>query len=374
MKILQIVESLHNGAVENWLVNCFVKISKIKPGWQWTFYCIIENEGKLESLVKNNGGKVLKSPVTISDKKKFRENLRDITSKTEFDIIHAHHDYMNAFYLLSFLNSKAFKISHIHNTDKHLPIRNRALNRLLIPFLRIINNIGYDRIIGISEDTFKEFKMGLNPISKKNILYYGIDLEKFNEKYDKDKFLKENNLPSDAIVLLFIGRFTSLKNPSFLIDILFELYNLVDVPFYALFVGKGDEKNKIIQKAENLNLKDKIRISGWVENVERYFQLADVFVFPRVLKPIEGFGIVMLEAQAAGIPIIVSKGVSKETIVVENTVKMMDNVSNPKQWANEIIKNYKIPHLQSALGLMKSSSFNIKTSACKLIELYENKT
>ena len=74
MKILQIVESLHNGAVENWLVNCFVEISKIKPDWQWTFFCIIENQGKLERLVKDNGGKVLKSQVTISDKKKFIEH------------------------------------------------------------------------------------------------------------------------------------------------------------------------------------------------------------------------------------------------------------------------------------------------------------
>lgn len=373
MKILQIVESLHNGAVENWLVNCFVEISKIKPEWQWTFFCIIENEGKLERLVKDNGGKVLKSSVTISDKRFFRENLRDLTSKTEFDIIHAHHDYMNAFYFLSFYNSKAYKISHIHNTDKHLPIRNRVVNHLLIPVLRIINNIGYNRIIGISLDTIKEFKMGLNLRPQKNILYYGIDLEKFNIKYDKDKFLLENNLPSNAIVLLFIGRFTSLKNPSFLVEILLELYNQVDIPFYALFVGEGDEKNMIIQKAQELNLADKIRISRWVENPEKYFQLADVFVFPRLLKPIEGFGIVMLEAQAAGIPIVVSRGVSKETLVVENIVEMIDSVSNPKQWANEIIKKYKMPHLQSSLELMKSSSFNIQTSASKLIDLYENK-
>jgi glycosyltransferase EpsF len=373
MKILQIVESLHNGAVENWLVNCFVEISKIKPDWQWTFFCIIENEGKLEHLVKKNGGKVLKSPVTISDKKNFRQNLSDLSSKMEFDIIHAHHDYMNAFYLLSFHNSKAYKISHIHNTDKHLPIRNRVVNRLLIPALRIINNIGYDRIIGISQDTIKEFKMALNIRAQKNILYYGIELEKFNLKYDKDKFLLENNLPSNAIVLLFIGRFTSLKNPSFLVEILHELYNHFDIPFYALFVGEGDEKNKIIQKAKEFNLVDKIRISRWVENPEKYFQLADVFVFPRVLKPIEGFGIVMLEAQAAGIPIIVSRGVSKETIVIKDIVEMMDSVSNPKQWAKEIVKKYKISHLQSSLEIMKSSSFNIQSSASKLIDIYEFK-
>ena len=55
MKILNIVESLDKGAVENWLVNCFVEISKLKPEWEWTFFCIIENEGKLEGLVKENG-------------------------------------------------------------------------------------------------------------------------------------------------------------------------------------------------------------------------------------------------------------------------------------------------------------------------------
>ena len=164
-----------------------------------------------------------------------------------FDIIHTHHDYMNAYYLLSFFNSKAYKISHIHNTDKHLPIRNRLLNSLMVPVLRIINNIGYDRLIGISIDTVKEFKIGFNSKPEFDILYYGISLERFRIQYDKEEFLSEFNLTKNSKLLLFVGRFTELKNPSFLIDILYELNTQGQKDYYAIFVGEGDQKQPLVE-------------------------------------------------------------------------------------------------------------------------------
>ena len=178
MKILQIVESLHNGAVENWLVNCFVEISKIKPEWQWTFFCINENKGKLERLGKENGGQIIKSPIAISNKIPFLKNLSKQVITANYDVIHAHHDYMNAFYFFSFYRSKAFKISHIHNTDKHIPIKSRLVNKMIIPCLKLVNNLGYDRLIGISTDTIKEFKISFRQNQSKDILYYGIELKK----------------------------------------------------------------------------------------------------------------------------------------------------------------------------------------------------
>jgi glycosyltransferase EpsF len=371
MRILNIVESLDKGAVENWLVNCFIEISKLKPGWKWTFFCIIENEGKLEGLVKENGGTIIKSPFTISDKRKFCENLADLTRKMDFDIIHAHHDYMNAYYLLSFFNSKAYKISHIHNTDKHLPIRNRFLNSLMVPVLRIINNIGYDRLIGISIDTVKEFKIGFFSKPETDILYYGISLEKFRIQYEKEEFLSEFNLSKNSKLLLFVGRFTELKNPSFLIDILYELNTQGQKDYYAIFVGEGDQKQLLIEKADRLNLSERIRLIDWVDNPERFFQLSDFFIFPRKLYPKEGFGIVMLEAQAAGIKTIVSAGVSYETIVNQRLVVMLDNVEEAKYWANEINNRNKLINRKESLSVVNNSKFNIEKSAMNLIGIYE---
>lgn len=373
MRILHIVESLDRGAVENWLVNCFVEISKIKPKWQWTFFCIIEKEGKLEKVVLENGGKIIKSPWTISNKTRFIKGLRDVVKDEKFDVIHAHHDYLNAYYLISFFTIKAYKISQIHNTDKHLPIRNRLLNKLFIPLLKFANNIGYDRLIGISEETIKEFKISLFKKRKSDILYYGISLEKFRVQYEKEELLNELSLPKNSKLLLFIGRFTELKNPSFLVDILFELIAQGQTDCYVIFVGEGDQKRRIIEKANSLNLSERIRLIDWVDNPERFFQLCDFFIFPRKLYPKEGFGIVMLEAQAAGIKTIVSAGVSDETIVNHGLVVMLDNVDNANSWATEIKNRNKLIDRKESLSVLNNSPFHIKKSAMNLIEIYEGR-
>ena len=52
MKIIHIVENLDKGAVENWLVNIFIESRKTRPGWEWTFYCILGKEGRLDEKVK----------------------------------------------------------------------------------------------------------------------------------------------------------------------------------------------------------------------------------------------------------------------------------------------------------------------------------
>jgi glycosyltransferase involved in cell wall biosynthesis len=373
MKILQIVESLNNGAVENWLVNCFIQITRLKPDWEWTFFCTLKEPGKLERVVLNHGGIIIKSTAGISRKKYFISELRQLAVINDFDIIHAHHDYMNDFYLLSMHRCRAYKISQIHNTDKHLPIKSRIVNRLSIPLLRIANNVGFDRIIGISEDTVKEFKIGDKKNLSRYILYYGVSLEKYRVKYDKRELFKEFRLPYDAKVLLYIGRFTKLKNPSFLVEILHELSQKSEIPFYALFIGEGDEKIEILKKAQKYHLLDRIRLEGWVDNAERYFQTCDVFVFPRKLFPAEGFGMVMLESQAAGIQTVVSKGVSRETIVIDEIVSVLDDVYNVQQWAATILECCQFEHKVNAVELIENSTFNLQSSARNLSWIYENK-
>lgn len=371
MKILQIIESLNKGAVENWLVNCFVEISKIKPEWQWTFFCILDQPGKLDDQVRNHGGKIILSPYTLSEKSGFLKNLRKITSENRYDIIHAHHDYMNAFYLMSFYRDKAFKISHIHNTDKHLPIKSRLINKMIIPCLKLVNNLGYNRLIGISTDTIKEFKISKKQNQSKDILYYGIDLKKYHISKKKHQILKSLNWPNDSIILLFIGRFTELKNPGFIVEILNALKSKSSLPFRALFVGEGEEQEKIEYLSNKHELNDKIRVLGWVNEPEKYFKSADIFVFPRMLKPTEGFGMVMLEAQAAGIQTVVSTGVLRETIHIHEIVHVLNNHDNTIEWAEKILEVYSIGHLINSVDKMADSKFNILNSSKRLIEFYE---
>jgi glycosyltransferase EpsF len=374
VKIIHIVENLDKGAVENWLVNVFLKSREIRPDWQWTFYCILGQEGRLDEVVRKAGGIILYSPVTISQKLPFLRYLRSTLQIGQYDIIHAHHDYLSGFYLLASIGIKAKKrILHIHNTDKELPVGNRVLKCLLLaPLKRLAFGLS-DTIVGISKDTLAEFKgKTKNKRIQFKVLYYGIDLSAFTLETNQLWLKTALNIPQSDKLLLFIGRLNPLKNPVFVVDILSEiLTERKDV--YALFVGQGDLKDAIIQKALQLNVLDHIRLLGWRNDIPQILHSVDLFVFPRLAYPKEGLGLVVVEAQAAGLGMLLSHGIVEDAVVIRPLVHFLPNVTDTNLWAKKIMDLLDAAPpctKEEAYRKMQSSPFELSTGTNNLLALY----
>jgi len=375
MKIIQIVENLDKGAVENWLVNIFLESRKLQPEWEWTFYCILGQKGRLDQKVTDAGGKIIYSPYTLSHKVQFLKHLRKTLQQGHYDILHAHHDYLSGFYLLATAGlSFKKRFLHVHNTDKGLPIGNALLHRVMVPVLGKLAVVFSDSIIGISEDTLREFVGEKQRANGKNtIVYYGIDLGAFSVPGDAGAFRRELNLPADAKVLLFTGRMNELKNPVFVVDILNSLLQ-VRQDVYAVFVGKGGEEEKVIQKSETYGIRDRIRMCGWRDDIPAIMKAADVFVFPRVEYPREGLGLVVVEAQAAGLPMVLSKGIVADAIIIDELAHVLSLNNNPAEWAMKIDTVLKAPapiSRQLAFERMMQSGFELRKATENLLSLYE---
>ena len=375
MKIFHIVENLDKGAVENWLVNIFIESRKSRPEWKWTFYCILGKEGMLDDKVKQAGGEIIYSPVTISNKHAFLSNLRKVLKAGRYDILHAHHDYLSGFYLIATIGLKfRNRFLHIHNTDKALPVGNKTLHNILLRPFRNLALLFSDRVIGISENTLEEFSQtGYVQDKKHIILYYGVNFERFNEQPDKSLIRKEFNLPDSARILLYAGRMNDLKNPVFVVDILKEILHLrTDV--YAVFIGQGDNISSVKIRAEELGIENHMRIAGWHNNLPSVMKSADVFVFPRKIYPKEGLGLVVVEAQAAGLPMFITEGIVKDAIVIEELAHFND-LTDPFSWAQQISDVLDKPAAISkdqALELMKNSAFELGRATQNLIDIYES--
>ena len=375
MKIFHIVENLDKGAVENWLVNIFIESRKTKPDWHWTFYCILGKEGMLDDKVKNAGGKIIYSPVTVSNKLAFLKNLRKVLKAGKYDILHAHHDYLSGFYLIAAIGLKFRKrFLQIHNTDRALPVGNKTLHNFLLGPFRNLGLLFSDQVIGISKNTLEEFsKRSDVPDKKYIILYYGLNFERFEFQPDKVLIRKEFNLPDNARILLYAGRMNDLKNPVFVVDILNEILDLRD-DVYAVFIGQGDSVSSIKMRAEELGIENHIRISGWHNNVPVVMKSADVFVFPRKAYPKEGLGLVVVEAQAAGLPMFITEGIVKDAIVIEELAHFND-LTDPSSWAKQISDVLNKPVTVSkgqALEIMKNSEFDLGRATQNLIDIYES--
>ncbi|MBK8510777.1 MAG: glycosyltransferase [Saprospiraceae bacterium] len=375
MRIISIVENLDKGAVENWLVNAFIKSKNIHPDWEWTFYCMLGNRGRLDDLVEKADGTIIYSPVSISNKFAFLKQLRATLKKGQYDIIHAHHDYLSGFYLLATLGIKFKKrIVHVHNTDKALPVGSRFLERMLLgPFRRMAFYFS-DIVVGISLETLADF-VGKNnlDISRYKVLYYGIDLQPFENNVDSTLVKKEIDVPEHGKLLLFTGRMNERKNPVFVIDILYELLKTrKDV--YAVFAGSGGLDEEVEKKSKELGLEGHVRMLGWRNDVNILMKAADVFVFPRKEYPKEGLGLVVVEAQAAGLNMALSYGIGKEAVVIDELAHFMSIDKSSSEWAAMIasmLDNSPALSKHEAIVKMKASNFELGTGARNLISLYE---
>jgi glycosyltransferase involved in cell wall biosynthesis len=374
LKIFHVVENLDKGAVENWLVNTFIESRKIRPDWDWTFYCILGKEGRLDEKVRNAGGQIIYSPVTLSNSLAFLKHLRSVLKKGKYDVLHAHHDYLSGFYLLASAGIKfKTRFLHIHNTDKALPIGNKTVHNLLLGPFRLLGLMLSDRVIGISRNTLEEFAKGKNiPDGKFIILYYGVNFDSFKIEVDKKAIRDEFNLPSFAKLLLYAGRMNQLKNPVFVVEVLAQLAKKRD-DAYAVFIGQGDEQAAVQEKAAALDITDRIRVSRWHNNVPAVMKGADIFVFPRKEYPKEGLGLVVVEAQAAGLPMLITEGIVRDAIVI-NELAHFNDLSDPLDWAgqiNEVLNSGVTVSRDEALERMQQSHFELSRATKHLVDIYE---
>ena len=135
-----------------------------------------------------------------------------------------------------------------------------------------------------------------------------------------------------------------------------------------MIVGKGPLENELKEKVSNLGINNKVYFLGNRKDIERIYQGMDVFVLPSLF---EGLGIVAIEAQVSGLPVIASTGVAKEANITDN-IRNIDLNEPIDVWVEAICKA-KVKNRRSIEKIVKNSKFNIKNNAKFLQEFYLKK-
>lgn len=158
--------------------------------------------------------------------------------------------------------------------------------------------------------------MHLSKISKKVCAVpNGIDFEDFHIDLGKHECRKKLGLPLDKKIILFVGSLTPRKAPNVLIEAMSLIVkNYQDC--HLVFVGSGNYIKELKSMAKELKLERYITFTGFVDDDVKYmyYHSSDIFVLPSIS---EGFGIVLLEASACGLPLITSNLVVFKSIVQE---------------------------------------------------------
>lgn len=359
IRILHIVQKMEAGGTQAFLMNLYRNIDRNKI--QFDFLVEYKEKEFYDDEIISLGGKIyytnFRKTLNVI---KFKKTLSNILKEhPEYKIVHIH-----ATAIGKICTDVARKcgvktiIAHTHNNSavkdwKYYP-------KIL---LRKLYTHGPTDFFACSEDagryTFKNKKF--------TVIYNAIDIDKFLFKQEvRENFRKELNI-EDKFVIGNIGRLHEQKNQSFLIDIFYEIQKKKENAI-LLIVGKGPLENKLKEKVSNLGINNKVYFLGNRKDIERIYQGMDVFVLPSLF---EGLGIVAIEAQVSGLPVIASAGVAKEANITNN-IQNIDLSKPIDVWVEAICKT-KVKNRKNIENIARKSRFNIENNAKFLQEFYLKK-
>lgn len=182
-------------------------------------------------------------------------------------------------------------------------------------------------------DLAAEYTFGkkLYQSGKVTILPNGLDLGVFHfEPDERIRVRKEFGIAEETQVLGHIGRFNLQKNHEFLLDV-FSVYLQEHKDAVLLLVGEGTLRNEIEVQARSLGIVDKVIFTGLRIDVPALLSAMDVLVFPSFY---EGMPNVVIEAQACGLPCVISDTITREADVAGMVTFLP--INDTECWVKEI--------------------------------------
>lgn len=327
------------------------------------------NKNEICRYLRQSGSKIYcVTPRKVSLKQNIKD-IHNILRSEDYDIIHSHADCISGLILQIAKNEKvSIRIAHSHNTQSEVSgsILKRKLHLAVLELCKWNLRRVATHYMACSK-TAGEWLFGKKLLESGNvyILHNAIECNKF--KYDqkiRNKVRTELQLDR-CFVIGHVGRFSYQKNHEFLINSFAEL-KLRDSTAKLLLVGKGELEENIQKLVREKNLEESVVFYGPSNQVNELLQAMDLFALP---SRFEGLGVVLIEAQAAGLPCIVTENdkISNET----NITPLIKRVAtdNYDHWASEMLA-LKGTARKDQSDAIRTAGYDLKYEADKLRELY----
>ena len=374
MRIIYIIPTLKRAGAERLVIDICNTI--IKNNLAEVLLVVMYKENEFSELTKNINIKYCSSRINLSITGKTKVDLTEFTKIVEDfkpDIIHSH------LYEAEMLSRwKLFPdikyVSHCHDNMVQLnkilllkkwnkkKITDYYERKKLLKQYKACNN----NFIAISNDTEYFLKNNLSK-NLKNIflLHNAIDYNKFKRSSSND-FL---SIDKKNIRLVNIGSFVAKKNQTFLVDVV-SMLKLRGYEITLDLLGNGPDKSNIEQKIIEKGLTKNIFCRGSVGNVEEYLHNSFIYVHSATYEP---FGLVLLEAMAAGLPVVCLDGKGNRDIIKNGFNGFMIEKPDVNLFTEkiiELISNKKLYSEMSENAVKFAADYDIEKYVKKLTDFY----
>ncbi|WP_052360621.1 glycosyltransferase family 1 protein [Oceanobacillus manasiensis] len=368
IKVLHVVGSMTAGGLETLIMNLYRNMDRSKV--QFDFAVQTNEKCFYDDEIIQKGGKIIPHPKPSDNLIKYKMALKETIKKYgPYDVIHSHVLFFSGV-VIDIANKENIPIriahSHTSNNSKYNSLLRKMYKRIMRK--KIINNATH--LIGCSSEAC-EFLFGNNSLEAGITRHFpnAIDPKRFKTlKKDSNYLTNELKLPDDSLIIGHIGRFTKAKNHVLLIEVFTE-YLKRNANAHLILVGDGEERKCIEQLVYENMIEENVHFLGLREDIEKILSAIDLFLFPSLY---EGLGIALIEAQAAGVPCLISDTIPVEADLNIGLAQRRNLSDKNDEWVQAIdeVKKIESPSWDNRESALKDTGYDINISSKKLLKIY----
>ena len=361
VRIAHIIGKMRNGGVEAVVINYYRNIDRSKV--QYDF--IIDEDSPYtvhQERITDLGGRLIKIP-PYQKQLEYQKKLYRLFTENHYTLVYSHINTLSVFPLFAAYRAGVpIRIAHNHSTAGEGEFARNVMKYSLRPFAKLFPThlCACSRFAG-------EWMYGKSEVESGHVIIWqnALDTKRFayNESL-RNETRRALNI-QDKLVVGHAGRFMNQKNHNFLIDVFAEIHKRRN-DSVLLLAGEGPLMEAVIEKVNRLGLSECVIFIGSVNDMERYYNAMDLFIFPSFY---EGLGMSSVEAQISGLPVICSDRVPDEAAICEN-IKFLSLKKTASEWADEALRLSE-NHIRKSMATEAiKHGFDIKTQAAKMNRWY----
>lgn len=336
MRILHVVGKLDRGGAETWLVQALRHMDRTKCQMDFVVHTIAP--GAYDKDVRTLGSRIIPC-LKPSNPLRYAWNFyRILRTHGPYDVVHSHvHHYSGYVLWLAKQAGVRVRVAHSHSDTSGVDRRANALRRAYLHLMVRLVDRSCTHGIAVSRwagDSL--FTLGWQQNGRFFLLPCGLDLEPFRERTPWNANARELlGIPRGNLVVGHVGRFTAEKNHQFLAQVAREVIALEQAVTFLL-VGDGPLRPAVEKSVKRNGLERHFLFVGVRNDVPKLMKHAmDIFFLPSLH---EGLSIALLEAQAAGLPCLISDRIPPEANIFDAWV-LRENLNNsPLAWARSLLR------------------------------------
>ena len=361
-KVLMIGMTVDVGGIETYIMNLFRQLGK-----DYTFYFPYVDHIAYEDEIKQAGGIFLYDlPISRRNPLTYYQNWKKAFEKYRFDVVYFNNCDIVSLDILKIAKKQnvPVRIFHAHNSSNTL--QTDWMHRLEEKHSRRISKTVITDMLACSKNAGDYMFGGLPYLEIKN----GIDTDKFAfDEAIRKKKRKEFGLSEEQKVILFVGRFTDIKNPLFALDVIRDCHQ-INPAFAGLICGDGGLAEAVEKKVQEEKLSEYVQLLGNRADINKIYSAADFLIMPSLF---EGFPFVLVEAECSGLKCICSTNVEKNTNLV-GTVEYFPLEEGSENWAKKIVETISdTAHRPLFREKIVAAGYDMEKTAQQVKTIFESK-